>query len=209
MGNVLGEKKTVKQIVRQNKRAIEKSVRQLEREKRSLTNDERKLVAEIKKQAKAGSNKSVRIMAKDLVRIRKHQEKFSNLVAQLRAVSLQMTGVQSTHALSESMKGVTQSMVKVNKQIQMPKLTKIMQEFMRESAQMEMKQEMVGDAIEDVMDDEEDEEETDQIVDQVMAELGLDVANQLDNPNIQANPQAEVADNKDSELEARLDNLRR
>lgn len=43
------------------------------------------------KQAKAGQMKSVRIMAKDLVRIRKHQEKFINLTAQLRAISLQMT----------------------------------------------------------------------------------------------------------------------
>jgi len=38
-------------------------------------------------------------MAKDLVRIRKHQEKFVNLTAQLRAISLQMT-VRSTHELS-------------------------------------------------------------------------------------------------------------
>ena len=34
--------------------------------------------------------KSVRVMAKDLVRIRKHQQKFVNLTAQLRALSLQM-----------------------------------------------------------------------------------------------------------------------
>lgn len=38
-------------------------------------------------------------MAKDLVRIRKHQEKFVNLTAQLRAISLQMT-VSAQHIAS-------------------------------------------------------------------------------------------------------------
>ena len=37
------------------------------------------------------TQKSVKIMAKDLVRIRKNQSKFTELVANLRAISLQMT----------------------------------------------------------------------------------------------------------------------
>jgi hypothetical protein len=45
--------------------------------------------------------------AKDLVRIRKHQEKFVNLNAQLRAIGLQMTSMASTQALAESMKKAT------------------------------------------------------------------------------------------------------
>lgn len=70
---------------------VERSVRGLERDRASLERDEKKLILDIKKQAKAGQMKSVKIMAKDLVRIRKHQEKFVNLTAQLRAISLQMT----------------------------------------------------------------------------------------------------------------------
>ncbi len=35
--------------------------------------------------------KTMTIQAKDLVRIRKHQDKFVNFIAQMRAVSLQMT----------------------------------------------------------------------------------------------------------------------
>jgi hypothetical protein len=46
-------------------------------------------------------------MAKDLVRIRKHQEKFVGLCAQLRAISLQMTTMASVTALTDSMKKVT------------------------------------------------------------------------------------------------------
>jgi hypothetical protein len=90
-GNVFGEQKTMKEQIREQKRMVERSVRGLERDRASLERDEKKLILDIKKQAKAGQMKSVKIMAKDLVRIRKHQEKFVNLTAQLRAISLQMT----------------------------------------------------------------------------------------------------------------------
>ncbi len=52
---------------------------------------EAQLIADIKKAAKAGQKKSCTIMAKDLVRTRKHREKFTNLCAQLRVMSLSMT----------------------------------------------------------------------------------------------------------------------
>lgn len=79
------------EIVREQKRAVEKSVRELEREKAGMDKTEAQLIADIKKAAKAGQKKSCTIMAKDLVRTRKHREKFTNLCAQLRVMSLSMT----------------------------------------------------------------------------------------------------------------------
>ena len=48
----------------------------------------------------------------------------------------------STHALTDSMKNITKSMVALNKATNMPELSKIMQEFAKQSEQMEMKQEV-------------------------------------------------------------------
>mmetsp|Transcript_36204 Transcript_36204/g.61196 ORF Transcript_36204/g.61196 Transcript_36204/m.61196 type:complete len:127 (+) Transcript_36204:94-474(+) len=91
MGNVFGEKKSAKEIVREQKRLVNRSIRQLDREINGLKKEEKKLIQSIKKDAKANQMSAVKIMAKDLVRIRKQQTKFLNLTAQLRAISLTMT----------------------------------------------------------------------------------------------------------------------
>uniref|UniRef100_A0A7S3ZEY6 Charged multivesicular body protein 2a n=1 Tax=Lotharella globosa TaxID=91324 RepID=A0A7S3ZEY6_9EUKA len=111
MGNVFGEKKSPKEIVREQKRLVNRSVRQLEREITGLKREEAKIIKNIKKDAKANQMSSVKIMAKDLVRIRKQQTKFLNLTAQLRAISLQMTTVQSINTMSESIKKVSKVIV--------------------------------------------------------------------------------------------------
>jgi len=210
MGNIIGDKKTLKQIIREQKRMVQRSIRSLERERDGLKRDEQKLIIEIKKNAKANQMRSVKIQAKDLVRIRKHQEKFVELTAQLRAISLQMTQMASVQALTDSMKQVSKSMVKLNKQVKLPELQKVMQEFAKESEKLEMKQEIMGDAIEDAMDSNEDEEESEQIVSQVLDELGVSVGDQLvDAPGKKLETKEEVPDAADKELEARLNNLKR
>lgn len=79
------------EIVREQKRALNRSIRSLERESRKLEAEEAKLIMQIKKSAEKGQMKSINIMAKDLVRMRKHREKFASLKAQLRAISLNLT----------------------------------------------------------------------------------------------------------------------
>jgi len=215
MGNVFGEQKTMKERIREQKRMVERSVRGLERDRSNLERDEKKLITEIKKQAKAGQMRSVKIMAKDLVRIRKLQEKFVNLTAQLRAISLQMTSMASTHALTDSMKKITKSMVSLNKATNMPELNKIMKEFTKQTEQMEMKQEMIGDALDDTMDDEEDEKESEMIVNQVLDEIGVslkeglvDVPGQKVEAASSSTVQQSEEEKKDAALTERFNNLK-
>jgi charged multivesicular body protein 2A len=149
-------------------------------------------------------------MAKDLVRIRKHEEKFANLTAQLRAISLQMTSMQSTQSISEAMKKVTRSMQKLNKQVNLPQLQAVMREFAKQSEQLDMKQEMIGDSIDDVMDDGEDEKESEMIVNQVLDEIGVTLGEGLvDVPGKKPQQEKEEVkvDEADKALEARFNNL--
>jgi len=207
MGNIFGEHKTTRELVREQKRLVDRAARALDRDRQGIERDEKKLIMDIKKAAKANQVKSVKIMAKDLVRIRKHQEKFLTLSAQLRAIGMQMTAMGSTVAITESMKKVTKAMVKMSKEIDMPAMNKIMVEYMKQSEGMEMKSEMIGDAIDQVMDDDEDEKESDMIVNQVLDEIGVSVNDGLvDVPGKRAGP-VEVADEKDKALEARFNNL--
>jgi len=210
MGNIFGEQKTLKQVIREQKRNVDRSVRQLEREKVGLQRQEAKLIQDIKKAAQSNQMGSVKIMAKDLVRIRKHQTKFVNLTAQLRAVALQMSTTASTQALTESMRKVSRAMAALNGTINLPHLQKIMMEFAKQSEQMDMKSEMVGDAVEDVMDNAEDEEESEQVVSQVLDEIGVDLGEKLVDAGakkLKDDKKVEVKEDADKKLEERLNNL--
>jgi len=122
---------------------------------------------------------AVKIMAKDLVRTKRYVEKFYGMKTQLQAVSLKMQTLRSTQAMADAMRGVTKAMRKMNNQLKLPEIQKIMQDFDRESEVMNMKEEMMSDAIDDAMDEGDDEEESEQIVNQVLEEIGINLEGQV------------------------------
>jgi charged multivesicular body protein 2A len=208
MGNVFGSKKTLKEIIREQKRALDRSIRSLDRERNGLKRTESKLINDIKKAAAKNEMKSVKIMARDLVRIRAHQTKFVNLSSQLRAISLQMTSMASQQQLQTSMRQATRSMMAMNRVMKLPALQKTMMEFQKQSEMMEMKQEMVQDAVEDALDDEEAEEESEQVVQQVLDEIGINLNSALVSAPNKAKAQEQKVANPDRALEDRLASLK-
>jgi Snf7 len=76
MGNIMGKEKPLKEVMRENKRMINRAVRELDREKVGLEREEKRLTMEIKKAARENQIGAVRTMAKDLVRTRQHISKF-------------------------------------------------------------------------------------------------------------------------------------
>ncbi|MCO5565097.1 hypothetical protein L7F22_018768 [Adiantum nelumboides] len=166
---------------------------------------------------------AVRVMAKDLIRTRHQITKFYALKSQLQGVSLRIQTLKSTQSMAEAMKGVTKAMRQMNRQMSLPAIQKIMQEFERQNERMEMTTEMMGDAIDDAMEGDEEEEETEELVNQVLDEIGIDLDSQLVSAPVASSqpanasgakiPQASAASGDDmgidSDLQARLDNLRK
>lgn len=72
----------------------------------------------------------------------------------------------------------------MNRNMNLPQIQRIMNEFEKESATMDMKEEMMSDAVDDVMDEglEDEEEESDKILKQVLDEIGVDLSQQVRNP---------------------------
>merc|ERR1719431_2339153 len=172
--------------------------------------------------AKAGQMDAVKIMAKDLVRTRKYVKKFMLMRANIQAVSLKIQTLKSQNSMAQAMKGVTKAMMSMNKQMKLPEIQKIMQEFEKQSEIMDMKEEMMSDVIDDALGDEHDEEESDAIVTQVLDELGLQLTDQLTgvpvaSGSVAVGPVAAQAKvpvvageaDADADLAARLENLRR
>ncbi|XP_055638310.1 charged multivesicular body protein 2a [Toxorhynchites rutilus septentrionalis] len=231
---LFGKKMTPDEMMRKNQRALNKAMRDLDREKMKMEQQEKKIIADIKKLAKENQLDAVKIMAKDLVRTRRYVRKFMLMKANIQAVSLKIQTLKSQNAMGEAMKGVTKAMSNMNRQLNLPQIQKILHEFEKQSEIMDMKEEMINDAMDDAMEDEGDEEETDAIVSQVLDELGLQLNDQLSGlPQASGSlsvaggvktPQAAAVgggaapggsgagspvSDADADLQARLDNLRR
>jgi len=56
MGNIMGKEKPLKEVLRENKRMINRAIRELDREKIGLEREEKRLTMEIKKSGKRKSN---------------------------------------------------------------------------------------------------------------------------------------------------------
>ncbi|CCI41634.1 unnamed protein product [Albugo candida] len=175
MGNTMGSKKTVKEQLRENKRQINRAIRELDRERANLQLQEKKTVIEIKKLAKEGQLAAVKVMAKDIVRIRQHVEKFYSMRSQLQAVSLRLESVRSAEAMTSALQGTTSAMKSMASTMNLPRLNQILREYTKESEKMEMTQEMLGETIDDAIDTDQNEEQEDQIVDQILDEIGIDL----------------------------------
>ncbi|XP_055327984.1 charged multivesicular body protein 2a-like [Paramacrobiotus metropolitanus] len=218
---LFGKRKTPEQMMRENQRTLNKAMRDLDRERARMEQQEKKIIMDIKKMAKDNQMDAVKVMAKDLVRTRRYVKKFMMMRANIQAVSLKITGLKSTNAMAQAMKGVAKAMGQMNKQMNLPQIQKIMQEFEKQSEIMDMKEEMMNDAMDDAIGADDDEEETDQIVNKVLDELGLQIADQVGGlPIAQGSvapgaakklPSAQPAGGSDldADLEARLENLRR
>lgn len=225
MEYLFGRRKTPEEILRENKRAIDRAIRELEREKTRMEQQEVKLGNEIRKNAKANQMDSVKIMAKDLVRTKSQIKKFNIMKANLQAISLKTATLKSQNSMAQAMRGVSQGLVRMNRQMNLPAIHHIINEFQKQTDMVDMKEEMINDVMDDVFEEDTDEQETDNVVNQVLGELGIEmnqtlaalpesgktpVAGKTSNADKQptAQPVAGSAA-ADADLEERLNKLRR
>ena len=87
----------------------------------------------------------------------------------------------------------------------------MIQEFQKQSEQIDMTTEMMSDAIDDALDNDEAEDETEELTNQVLDEIGVDVASQLSaapKGRIAGKTTEDVSSSGMDELEKRLHALR-
>lgn len=207
---------TPAEAMKKYKRQLDRTVRDLDKERNRLIQQEKKVTIEMKKMAKQDQMDSVRVMAKDLVRTRKFAQKMYRMKTQIQGVSLRLTTMQATGQMSKAMMGVTKAMKMMNSQMNIPQMQAIMREFEKQNEMMGMKEEMMDDAINDALDDDLDAEENEEIeIRKVMDEIGLETKQQLNVAGGTVSSGAvkaqtdEVDAEEDKALEARLAALRK
>ena len=173
MGSLMAKPIPLKDQIKENQRMIRKAVRELDREIGKMQSNQKKLEKDIKKYAKENQTATVKIMVKDLVRNKNYVNRFIMMKTQLTAVGLKIQTIKSNEAMSSAMKDVSKCLVLLNKQMSVPELQKVMNEFMTEQEKNDLQQEIMNDTMDEAMMEDDSEQQEDAIYNQVMDELGL------------------------------------
>lgn len=174
--DMFGKKPTMKDQVRNNDRQLRKAGRDVERDRRELEQEEKKLEAEIKKLAKSPGNKdAVRVLAKQLVMVRKQKSRSYAAASRITGISCQQKAMGANMKLADSMQAATKTMASMNSLMKPEDVAQNMRNFEKAAAQLNMSEEVVNDTLDDILNESGDEEEGDAIVNQVLEEIGIEM----------------------------------
>ena len=176
---MFSKKPTTKEVVKQQKRELNKTTRELGRDTKQLERQEKALEIEIKKMAKMGNRQAATQLAKQLIAIRKQKSRNLTTSSKVTGIGHHMTTMQANVKMAESMGTATKAMGVMNKQMDVNKIAQTMQQFEKESTKMEMTDEIISDSLDDLLGESGDEEEQDAIVNQVLDEIGIEITGKL------------------------------
>ncbi|KAF0026276.1 hypothetical protein F2P81_021013 [Scophthalmus maximus] len=132
--------------------------------------------AEIKKMAKSGNREACKILAKQLVQLRKQKNRTYAVSSKVTSMSTQTKVMSSQMKMAGAMSTTAKTMQAVNKKMDPQKTLKTMQDFQKENMKMDMTEDMINDTLDEIFDASGDEEESQDIVNQVLDEIGIEIS---------------------------------
>ncbi|XP_045476232.1 charged multivesicular body protein 2b-B isoform X2 [Harmonia axyridis] len=168
-----------KEEQRQVDRQLRKAGRDIERDRRLLEREEKKLELEIKKNAKDGNKEACKVLALQLVRLRKQKNNTYAANSKIQGIGIQNKMMSANAKLAESMGVAGRSMAEMNRILKPEQIAANVNAFGRESMKMNMTDEMINDTLDDILTESGDEEESDNIITQVLDEIGIEIGGKM------------------------------
>lgn len=199
---LFGKAQSPKELLAKSQESIQKSIRELDRERNKLQDEDKNLLLEIKAAAKRNNMNGVKIMTKNLIRKRNTINKFYQMKAQLQDVSSQISTMSSTNAMKDAMKGAAKAMHIMNMQMDLPAMQAFVKTYAFENDQVQEKQKLMDKAIDDMMTMPEDSREEEALMSQILDEIGIKITTQLaDAPNKSHQPVESLPERKVQSME--------
>ncbi|XP_063384087.1 charged multivesicular body protein 2b-B isoform X1 [Cydia fagiglandana] len=190
--------KSFREQQRQNDRELRKATRELDRDKATLEREEKKLEMEIKKMAKEGNNEGCKILAKQLVQLRKQKTRIYAANSKISNVQMNNKTMGANIAIAGAMGTTAKTMGSINKVMNPHQIAKDMEAFKQANARLDMTDEMINDTLDDIMDESGDEEETEGVVNKVLDEIGIEISGKMANaPSVNRGKLGETTADKD------------
>ncbi|KAK6541383.1 Vacuolar protein-sorting-associated protein 24 [Orbilia ellipsospora] len=175
-------------LIRQNSRQLDRQINDLERL-------ENKTKATIKSASSRAANRpsaskntqlEVRLLARELLRIRKQHTRLTTSKAQLESVGMQVREAFAVRKIQGSVKASTEVMRNVNSLIKLPQLTGTMEHLRKELLTAQIIEEMSEDMVpvEDEFEDEEAEEEVDKVISEIVGSKMANAEVPVDMPEV-------------------------
>jgi len=173
-GSPLNADKSAKGMARQWNRNLKREMRRIDRDVMGMTASEKKTVAEIKKLAAKKEMSSVKILAKELVMLRKSRDRMLLTKTQLNSISNQLTQQVALSKLTNCFEKSAEVMQAMNKIINVPEVHEIMTQMGKEMENMGLIEGIMGDAIDETLADIETEEQSEIEIRKLLEELAID-----------------------------------
>lgn len=218
MGNLMTKRLSEK--LREEKRNLNRSIREIEREIYKLENEKGQIEKNIKAYAKKNEMDLVRTLAKDFVKIRQTIAKYRNIKSHLFSMKIKLQTVHSSEQLNKSVKELNEILKRVNRYIKLNDLNVSVNEFQKQTNEADLKEDMLNDLFDTVNYDVNLAEAEDEVVAKVLDELGIEVnakLTQIPDVNItnnnalkeQEEEEAKKENANMNDLEARINNLKK
>uniref|UniRef100_A0A673IPZ8 Charged multivesicular body protein 2Bb n=1 Tax=Sinocyclocheilus rhinocerous TaxID=307959 RepID=A0A673IPZ8_9TELE len=138
----LFKKKTVDDVIKEQNKELRGTQRQITRDRTGLEKQEKQLEMEIKKMAKTGNREACKVLAKQLVQVRKQKTRSYAVSSKVTSMSTQTKLMNSQMKMAGAMATTTKTMQAVNKKMDPKKTMQTLQNFQKETAKMDMTEEM-------------------------------------------------------------------
>lgn len=129
--------------------------------------------------AKTGNKEACKVLAKQLVQLRKQKNRTYAVSSKVTSMSTQTKVMNSQMKMAGAMSTTAKTMQAVNKKMDPQKTLQTMQNFQKENMKMEMTEEMINDTLDDIFDASDEEEESQDIVNQVLDEIGIEISGKM------------------------------
>ncbi|KAM6970778.1 charged multivesicular body protein 2Ba [Aplochiton taeniatus] len=175
----LFKKKTVDEVIKEQTKELRGTQRQITRDRTALERQEKQMEMEIKKMAKTGNREACKILAKQLVQLRKQKNRTYAVSSKVTSMSTQTKLMNSQMKMAGAMSATAKTMQAVNKKMDPQKTLQTMQNFQKENMKMGMTEDMINDTLDEIFDESGDEEESQDIVNQVLDEIGIEISGKM------------------------------
>ncbi|XP_055071672.1 charged multivesicular body protein 2Ba [Paramisgurnus dabryanus] len=175
----LFKKKTADDVIKEQAKELRGTQRQITRDRAALERQERQMEMEIKKMAKSGNREACKILAKQLVQLRKQKNRTYAVSSKVTSMSTQTKVMNSQMKMAGAMSNTAKTMQAVNKRMDPKKTLQTMQDFQKENLKMGMTEDLINDTLDEIFDESGDEEESQDIVNQVLDEIGIEISGKM------------------------------
>lgn len=169
-----GARQTSTTTIKDYQRKAASSARAMEREISRMDARESALQRELAKSAKESRIDTATAKAKEIVRLRAHKARLYTVKAHMTGLAQHLQAVQTTGKIQETMAMTTQMLQTLNSRFDAVSVSRMLNEFEKQNAQMQAKQELIDDTLDSGFEADGENDECANAVTDVLNEAGLD-----------------------------------